>query len=178
MRKARIFLTMVFITVVISLLSGCVARVPIPEIQEGRFNFSVTYEIDGEESTYTGVYVCEYDGVHITCLGGDVNWKGYIENAGDVDVPIQTNEEGIIYLNFGFFPEYFMGDPDAENYQAPSPSLFMVYHSADPNGMTSTNESAVLERHGVKIISYEYADPIENTFKEKLSFGSFEPTIN
>ena len=42
------------------------------EVKEGRFDFSLTYEVDGEVKTYTGVYVCEYDGVLTTLLGSSL----------------------------------------------------------------------------------------------------------
>jgi hypothetical protein len=41
-------------------------------VKEGRFDFSLTYEVDGEVKTYTGVYVCEYDGVLTTLLGSSL----------------------------------------------------------------------------------------------------------
>ena len=34
-------------------------------IKKAQFNFSVTYEIDGEEKIYSGIYVCEYDGIYL-----------------------------------------------------------------------------------------------------------------
>ena len=39
------------------------------------------------------------------------------------------------------------------------------------------NQEDIL-KYGVKIISYEYADPIENTFEEELTFSHFVPSIN
>ena len=49
-----------------SLLSGCaVTKFPVPEVKKAQFNFSVTYEIDGEEKIYSGIYVCEYDGIYL-----------------------------------------------------------------------------------------------------------------
>ena len=41
-----------------------------------------------------------------------------------------------------------------------------------------TGEEEDILQYGVKIISYEYADPIENTFEEKLTFSRFVPSIN
>ena len=36
----------------------------------------------------------------------------------------------------------------------------------------------VLKKYGVKIISYDYDEPIQNSFENKWSFGYFEPEIN
>ena len=113
-----------------------------------------------------------------TFLGSRLEWTGYIENEKEEDVPIQVNEDGAIYINFGFYPEYFMGDPTADYYNAPSPSLFMVYNDSTEDTLHITSEEEDILQYGVKLISYEYAEPIENSFEEKLTFGRFEPSIN
>jgi hypothetical protein len=176
--KKKLFVVVLFLVMIASLLTGCVATVPVPEIKEGRFNFSVTYEENGVEKTYSGVYVCKYDGVLITLVGSEVEWKEYIENEKEIDVPIQTNEDGVIYINFGFSPEYFMGDPEAVDYNAPQPNLYMIYHSSESDSLDITSEEEVIAQYGVRLIGFEYAEPIENTFKEKLCFGRFVPSIN
>lgn len=177
MKKLKVLAVVLLIITTITTLSGCVVRLPIPEIKEGRFDFSVTYEINGEIKTCSGVYVCEYDGVLTTFLGSSIKWKGYVENSEE-DVKIHTNEDGDIYVNFGFFPDYFMGDPNAIYYETPSPSLFMIYNDSNEETLHITGEEEDILQYGVRLISYDYADPIENTFKEKLSFSRFEPTIN
>jgi hypothetical protein len=175
MKSLRIVAISILLITVAVLLCGCVAKVPVPEVKEGRFDFSVTYEIDGEVKTYSGVYVCEYDGALTTFLGSSIKWKGYVEN-DETDVAIQTKEDGVVYINFGFFPEYFMGDTCYD--QTPAPSLFMIYNDSEPDSLNITGEEDVIAGYGVKLISYEYAAPIENSFEEKLTFSSFEPSIN
>ena len=178
MKKRKFAGVLILLMMVASLFSGCMAKLPIPDIKKGRFDFSVTYEIDGEEKTYSGVYVCEFDGVLTTLVGSTRQWKGYIENEKEIDIPIQTNKDGVVYINFGFIPEYFMGDPDATYYEAPQPNLYMIYNSSDPEDWDITSEEEVIAKYGVKLIGYEYAAPIENTFKEKTVSSRFEPSIN
>ena len=180
MRKIKFFICVVLVTMLTSILSGCAAVVLVPKVKEGRFNFSVTYEINGETKTYSGVYVCEYDGAYKTLVGEGVYWKGYVENGEEnCVIPIQTNEDGIIYIDLYFVPEYFMGDPDAILYDVPAPALYIVYHSDDPEASSyETDQEILAEKYGVKIIGYDYADPIENEFEEKFTFVDFEPTIN
>ena len=64
--------------VLIIMLSGCGSRVARPEIKEGRFNVTVTYEHNGEIKEASGVYVCEYDGVNWWDINADsyANWRG------------------------------------------------------------------------------------------------------
>ena len=80
MKKYKKFSIVLLIITATVLLSGCVGKVPVPRVEEGRFAFSVTYEVDGEEKTYSGVYVCKFDGVLTTFVGDSVEWKEYIEN--------------------------------------------------------------------------------------------------
>ena len=180
MKKKLIVVCVIFVVILTAVLSMFIAKMPIPEIKEGRFNFSVTYEINGEEETFSGVYVCKYDGAYKTLVGKGVYWKGYVENNDNCGViPIQTNEDGVIYIDLYFVPEYFMGDPDAILYDVPAPALYMVYHSDNPDEASYEADQEILAtNYGIRIISYDYADPIENTFKEKITFVDFEPTIN
>ena len=178
MKRLKIAAIGFLLITVIGLLSGCVAKVPMPDVKEGRFDFTVTYEIDGEVKAYSGVYVCKLDGVLATLVGSSLEWEGYIENEEETDIPIKTNEDGVIYINLGFFPEYFMNDPSAACYEAPKPNLFMIYHTGTPDALDITGEEEVIAEYGVRLISYEYASPIENTFEEKVSFSRFEPSIN
>ena len=180
MKKSRIFICIVFIAILVLVLNAFVAKMPIPEVKEGRFDFSVTCEINGEEKTFSGVYVCKYDGAYKTLVGEGIDWNGYIENSEENGViPIQTNDDGVIYIDLHFVPEYFMGDPDAILYDVPAPTLYIVYHSDDPDVSSyETDQEIIAATYGVKLISYKYADPIENTFKERVTFVDFEPTIN
>ena len=180
MKKMKLLVCMVLVTMLTALFSSCLASMPIPEIKEGRFDFSVTCEINGEEQTFSGVYVCKYDGAYKTLVGEGVDWEGYIENNDNNGmIPIQTNDDGVIYIDLYFVPEYFMDDPDAILYDVPAPALVMVYHSDDPDVSSYETDAEILEAsYGVKIISYKYADPIKNTFKEKITFVDFVPTIN
>ena len=179
MKKRKLLAAVVLTTMITSLFSGCAVKIGVPEVKEARFDFSVTYEVEGEQKTYTGVYVCEYDGVETTFLGSSLEWKGHIENKEEFwDMPIQTNEDGIVYLNFGFYPEYFMNDPNEAYYETPAPSLYMVYNDSNEDMSHVTGEEEDILQYGVRLISHEYAAPIENTFKEKLTFSRFVPSIN
>ena len=180
MKKIKLFICVVLVIIFIFLLSSCVAVVLLPEVKEGRFDFSVTYAINGEEKTYSGVYVCEYDGAYKTLAVEGFDWKGYVEKDDNNGVvPIQTNGDGVIYIDLHFVPEYFMGDPDAILYDVPAPTLYMVYHSDDPDVSSyETDQEFLATNYGVRMISYKYADPIKNVFEEKLTFVDFELSIN
>ena len=59
----RTVVLLCFVLALVCMLTSCALDVPRPEIKTGEFNFSVTYEYNGEIKTVSGVYVCEYDGI-------------------------------------------------------------------------------------------------------------------
>lgn len=180
-RLKKFCFCLIVFTLMPMLFSSCSAKMPVPTITEGRFDFSVTYELNGEEKTYCGVYVCKFDGVYVSWSGNGRDWSGYIENGnGEDEIAIQTNEDGIIYIGFDFRPEYFMADPSYADSLPPEPTLYIIYHSDGSDNLNIDNEDSVdfMAKYGVRIISYDVADPIENTYKEKWSFGRFDFSIN
>ena len=181
MKKQKRLVAMALLMVSSTLLSGCtITKFPVPEVKKARFNFSVTYEIDGVEQVYSGVYVCEYDGIYVTCVGKGREWDGYIENEGDdIFIPVQERENEVIYIDLGFYPEYFMSDPD--NYSDDVPVARLLVEVTDEEGFGSgveTDQDLIFEDFGARVISYEYDAPIENVYKSQWSIGDFELTIN
>ena len=179
-KKLRILAAIILSIMFMLFATGCAVKEPVPEITEGRFDFSVTYEIDGLEKTYSGVYICNYDGISVTFVGRRRMWDGYIDgtNSWGLIAIHETNDDSIIYIDFGFDPEYFMSDPDYIE-EIPKPNLF-VEHINEEIGETTwlNDEEEIFEKYGVKLISYDYAAPIKNSFESKWSFGHFEPEIN
>ena len=182
MKKLKTFIMTFIMVFAMVILSGCaVTKMPVPSVKEGRFNFSFTYEINGAEETYSGVYVCKYDGSYASAfgLGTGVNWIGYVENVGEnPEIAIHTNDDGVIYVGLWFYPGYFMADPDYFDYEAPSANLFIVYHSDDPENITISSDLDFMAEYGVRLISYTYDKPIENSYEDKLTFGRLDFNIN
>ena len=166
----RIIAFLILTALLAVMLTGCGAAVPRPEVKEGRFDFSITYEMNGEINTFSAVYVCEYDGSSWTPDGFNFtrDWKAYVEGEyeGDYNSAIigKTEDGGDIILLFGVYPEYFMGDSIGDS-GVPTPSVYIVYPEDEHGHSSSVAEPKdVEELYGVKIISYEYAAPIENSF--------------
>ena len=179
MKKTKKFAVIVLTTMIMFVLTGCVVKAPVPEVKEGRFDFSVTFEINGEEKTYSGVYVCKYDCSYVTFVGKGIIWDAYIENGDRYSViKIQTIDQYEICIDMDFDPDYFMSDPD---YYEGNPEPYLYAHSYDSETDSYTyitDPIELFENYGVKLISYSYADPIENSYNEEFTNGYFEPTIN
>ena len=123
----------------VCMLTGCGSISPNPKIKEGEFDFSVTYEFNGETKTVSGVYVCEYDG------------RSWVLDGNTIE------------LNLVLDPEYLMGD-FVEGYDT-VPEPYISVTVIDDGGLWFMCEPADVEAHcGAKIVSYEYDEPIKNSF--------------
>ncbi len=150
----------------ICMLSGCSFGMPQPEIKKGEFNFSVTYEFNGEIKTVSGIYVCKYAGVSFALDGGaHRSWEGSIK--GDIEdrSVIGTTENGdTIELVLALIPEYFMDDFIEGYHEVPAPYITITV--IDEEGMVViVDPDEVEEACGAKIISYKYDEPIKNSFR-------------
>ena len=166
----RIFGSAIFLVLIIAIFTSCGLQVPRPEVKSEEFNFSVTYEFNGEIKTVSGVYVCEYEGTDWALDGGYYReWNGYIKG-GEMEDLIEigtTKDGGKVSLNLAFYPEYFMDDPLTGGKDVPVPYISVAI--TDGEGMSILYDPEDVEAYcGAKIIDYEYDAPIEN------SFGAFK----
>ena len=148
------------------MLASCGLTVPSPEIKEGEFDFTVTYEFNGEIQTVSGVYVCEYSGIDFALDGENHReWNGYMKdgNLEEIIVIATAEDGGIVELNLRFDPGHFMGDSYEEGDEPFAPMI--TVRLEDEEGLSFENDADLIaEVYGARIISYEYDAPIENTF--------------
>ena len=136
--------------------TSCGITVPRPKIKSGEFNFSVTYEYNGETKTVSGVYVCEYANLHWTLDGGfRRSWTGYIKGGDDndhVDIDVtDAGDEIVLVLNLR--PDYFMDDYNFDLYDVPVPYIKINEYTED-GGLRIIYEADTVEAMcGAKIIS-------------------------
>ena len=165
----RILIALILVLTFACTLTSCGLTVPRPEVKEGQFDFSITYEINGKVDTLVAVYSCEFDGVSWTIDGGyGRDWNAHTEGDYEGDdysaVVGKTEDGGDIILFFGIYPEYFMGDSTADR-GVPEPSVYIVYPENEYGETKLVNDPGeVAEIYGAKIISYEYDAPIQNLF--------------
>ena len=163
-------------------LAGCWKGVE-PSVKEGKFHFSVTYEVDGKQETVSGVYVCEFVENVFALDGSYIEWNSYLEDtelANKLEenrgyLLLKTCDDGTIYLDFSLSAKYFMADPNFRNVNVNtdevsheiSPRLFMEYSQTkgEELGAWWSDDATVLESYGVKVIDFEYDAPIENIYK-------------
>ncbi len=152
--------------------TGVFLSVPKPEIKEGEFDFALTYEVDGETKKIEGTYVCKFDGISRNLDGVARKWIGYIKDHEDqfTDYEIKTTDEGIIKIELDISSQFFMSDPQYEmivSSEQTKPEPYVYIMSGDPSIEEPSNVVSfdLYEGDDVKIISFEYDEPIENIYK-------------
>lgn len=150
---------------------GLFEKLPKPEIKEGEFDFTLTYEDDGEIKKIEGTYVCKFKGVSRAIDGIGRQWKGYIKGHDDfTDYEIKTTDDGVIKIDLDICSEFFMSDPFYKlsgNTDDPKPEPYIYITSGNSDVEDPSNEVffSIYEGEDVKIISFEYDEPIENIYK-------------
>ena len=162
----KIISTLALLLLLSICMTSCGLTVPRPAVKEGQFNFSVTYTMNGETKTVSGVYACEYDGTSWALdSGSHRDWSGYIVGGMKMELEIGTTEDGgTVILDLGLYPDYFMGEDVVGVMDVPAPKLVISYPEGEDGVSVVMDEAEIEEIFGYKIVSYEYAAPIANTF--------------
>jgi len=178
------FLTMLFS------LSACGSLLedpPKPEITYGEFPFELIYEVNGTKKSVQDTLICEFDGIGMN--EGVLKyrkWKGHLASGNSEIVIWEGKNREAININrvseiaktqkVFFDPgesAYYMGDIDYydkdveyPNFENKFPIIFYYEKFEDGEFYTGIlEEDELLERFEIKLISWEHAPPIENTFK-------------
>ena len=149
-----------------AVLTGCGPKLPSPEITEGSFDVSVTYEVNGETKTLDLVYLCEYEGTESTIEGTRYRaWHGHFEGyeEGEVIEICKAADGSRIVLNFLIYAEYFMGEPEYAGDFDPRVLAERIYFEDDVE-MISSDQELIAADYGVRILGVDYDTPIKNTF--------------
>ena len=146
-----------------------------PEVTEGQFPFSITYEYKGETGTLSGVLECAYSGSYTIFRDHYRYWDGEVtyDNPENLEEPyiIDYSEElqTTLSLHENMHPGYFMGDPLHKDYyddfglESAGPYVTYIDHK-NSIFLDDENQEEVLESIGFKILDVTYAEPIENRF--------------
>ena len=163
----RVPAIMIVIGIVIAIAASLLTSMQkAPTVTEQDFDFSITYKLDGETKTLSGVYRCRFtgfgkDGIDPLCR----YYKGeYIvdENTSPSRLFTIANEGDYeLYIVALFNDSYLMGDVENDSYEAchEAPSLY-----AEDKECNQYDETNLPDVFDAEIISWDYPKPIENTF--------------
>ena len=164
MKNKKLFLpTVIMLSAIILIVAICIANgiALKPTVTEGEFPFSITYEYNGETVTIEDVYTAYYDTSYGYARSKYRWYSGQIGGLpeGETLYTLKESEAETIFLSTEFYADYMMGDTEYDYFDdkefAPR---FLCYGSS---GEELGEE--VLAANGIKLISWEYPAPIENT---------------
>ena len=168
----RILPIIIIVIGIIAAICACLLSciVDRPTITSGSFDYSVTYKQNGEVKTLDGVYKCECIGIssgvdHYERTYSCYYFSEYSEE-NTYEHLIVKNGDLELYLIIRFSEGYLMADPLASYYTGSLKAPYFVVY--DSEGEEYADEETI-EKFGVEIVSWEYPEPIENTFV----FGGF-----
>jgi hypothetical protein len=108
--------------------------------------------------------ICEYDGIGMDAGRGKFRkWKNRLASGNKDVFLLKVNDTKEIYLYAGD-PEYYMDDLSI-GYD--NDSLVFYYYEKNAEGTTDEifiNTEELYEMYKVKILSWDYAKPIKNSF--------------
>ena len=162
MKRFKLFLPTIILVaaIMLTVISAFIAGIALkPTVTESEFPFSITYELDGEIVTINDVYKARYK------ENKKYKYRTYIGEIGNLGedntiYTLKTDETGRIELWTHFYPDYLMGDAwyDYFDEEAFEPRIY--YYDAEENEFY---DRETLSEQGVKLISFEYPEPIENS---------------
>ena len=147
-------------TVVYSVVSSIAFK---PTVTVGEFPFSITYELDGERVTIEDVYKVHYvrnDGYADT---KSRVYAGKLKSSGEDDTlyTLKKDENTRVELWTHFYADYLMGDTEYDYFDNEPFEPRIYYYDSEE---TEYHDEETLAAQGVKLISFEYPTPIENSF--------------
>ena len=137
---------------------------PKPELTYGEFPFELVYEIDGETVTVNDVYVCKFDGFGMNEGRGKYReWKGYVQGTGEEGVILWEQGETVVWC-YVETADYYMDDEKYERTQPPRPNVVEQAPWNSVISYTGLTEDELWELYNIRIISWQFSDPVENSF--------------
>lgn len=134
-----------------------------PVIKEHEFDYSVTYKLDGEVKTYEGGFKCRFDGYD---GHDDPTHREYVgvhtKNGKALDSFWFTvaQKDGVeLSIVADLDVAYLMGDPDEYEYVSGNEEPYIEAIDQEGYGVE------VSDFFDAEIISWEYPEPIENSFE-------------
>ncbi len=138
----------------------------MPTVTKQDFDFSITYKLDGETKTINGVYSCRFtgfgaNGIDPLCRYYENRYKVEGEIDGDRCFTIAEMDGYTLYIVALLNDSYLMGDKDNDSYNSYSEGPTLEAEDKDGNQYDETELPDVFD---AEIISFDYPEPIENSF--------------
>ena len=142
-----------------------VGIVKVPTVTEHEFNYSVTYKLDGEIKTFEGVYTCKFDdsGDPLESVDryyyGEYADYGLAQHTASYTIAQKNGMDLAIVTSFN--DSYLMGDTNNEYYDGYVDDPYLIVYDQQE---VAYEDSETIGMFNAEIISWEYPEPIENSF--------------
>ena len=165
MKSKKLFLPSVILAAAIlviavySVISGIALK---PTITEGEFPYSITYELDGKQVTIEDVYKVHYVGNDGYADTKTRVYAGELKSSAEDSTlyTLKKDENTRVELWTHFYPDHLMGDPEYDYFDDEAFEPRIYYYDSQE---TEYHDEETLAEQGVKLISFEYPTPIENS---------------
>lgn len=164
-----IFLSILFLPWVLIYVGNLFEKKPEkPLITYGEFPFRLEYEINGQSELIEDTLIVEYKGVGIDEGRGKYRkWESRLESGNEKIYLFQSDLIKIYYPEGS--PEFYMGDlKDFISFNPIFPNAAIV--ESKKSGTTHSGiirEEELISKYKIKLISWEIAEPITNSFISK-----------
>ncbi|MFC5529788.1 hypothetical protein [Cohnella yongneupensis] len=143
------------------------ANPPRPEIKYGEFPFRLEYEINGQRKVIEDKVICEFDGFGWNEGQGKYRkWKQRFASGNDKITLLKVGDIKEIYFPVGN-ARYYMGDlkEEYEEYNNDIMSAILIEKIGNGTQSGVIRADQLLFEYHIKLISWDYTQPIENKFK-------------
>jgi hypothetical protein len=138
---------------------------PLPEITYGEFPFRIEYQVGEDYFVIEDTVICEFEGFVFNGASRLRSWREYLASSGESDVILSIVNSTKMVCCDARSADYYMGD-NAYYSGAFPPSTLLKELSGNKWKVTSSiSAETLLSEYGIKLINWEFSDPIENTFK-------------
>jgi hypothetical protein len=166
MKSLKIPAIIIAIGLVLSLAASLFTNIIMtPTVTEHDFHYAVTYKLGDETKTFEGIYKCRFDGYSRGENPRDRYYTGEYTVDGQTtpmhSYTIAQKDGAELYIVTEFNDCYLMGDTKDEDYR---PYLDEPYLEALDKEGYPYGEADMPGEFAAEIISWEYPEPIENTF--------------
>jgi len=139
-------------------------RPPKPKIKYAEFPFTLVYKIDGEEYTISDVITYKYRGVEWSgdFVIGYNRWEQKLKSGNKRIVLLEINDITVYYPTSDS-ASYYMGGKGREIVFTGDAAI--TDKNTNENYIEPISADDLLNKYGIKLISWEIAPPIKNIYR-------------
>ena len=167
-KSLRIPAIIIAIGIIVAIAAGLlVSMQKMPTVTKQDFDFSITYKLDGEIKTLNGAYSSRFtgfgaNGVDPLCRYYEGTYKVEGETDGDRCFTIAEKDGYTLYIVALLNDSYLFGDVENDSYESGHEEPTLEAEDKEYNQYDETNLPDVFD---AEIVSFQYPEPIENTFR-------------